>query len=484
MATISTLAVNLIARTSVFDRRIKNSRRNMRTFKEQAVSARSSLAGFAKGLLISGGAVFAIKALTKAASDAEEVMNIFNTVFAENAAATSRWATKFADRVGRSRTAVKEWAATLQDTFVPLGFARDRATELSTSLVELAVDVGSFKNAADKDVIDAFTSAIVGNHRAVRAYGVVLTNATIEAESYASGINKAFSKLTELEKVQLRYNLLLKGTKDAQGDATRTSHTYANTTKRLSGNIQDLKEAIGLGLLPAMNELVTATNKFTGAAVKFRAVGKAIAVITDLVKGLGGVIRTTVGVVQGLLTGALKVMSFNIKSLAVAVGTLNNIIASTKLGETLGLKELDLTGLFSALDEISDTFKDAAEENIKKGAEAVKSAFLGESVKAYERLLEDAQAKTEAALAAASKKVITPPVADAVLGDEAEKQADKLNEKFRTAQFQTVRSQFIDVGALTPTTREQKLTEQNNLTKETNEILRSIEKKSTGAFQI
>ena len=74
---------------------------------------------------------------------------------------------------------------------------------MSKTLVELAVDVGSFKNiASDREVIDSFTSAIVGNHRAVRAYGVVLTNATIEQAAMEAGIRKTFKELTELEKVQ------------------------------------------------------------------------------------------------------------------------------------------------------------------------------------------------------------------------------------------------------------------------------------------
>ena len=123
MATISTLAVNLIARTSVFERGMRRGRKSMKRFRTEAVSTSSRLASFAKGLLVSGGAVYAIKSFTEAASRAQETMNLFNTVFAENSVETAKWANDFATNVGRSKTEVKEWAATLQDTFVPLGFA-------------------------------------------------------------------------------------------------------------------------------------------------------------------------------------------------------------------------------------------------------------------------------------------------------------------------------------------------------------------------
>ncbi len=304
MATISTLAVNLIARTSVFERGMRRSRGSMKRFKAETVSTTTRLASFAKGLLVSGGAVFAIKTFTEAASRAQETMNLFNTVFAENATETAKWADSFATNIGRSKTEVREWAATLQDTFVPLGFARDRAAELSKSLVELAVDVGSFKNTAtDLEVIDAFTSAIVGNHRAVRRFGIVLTEGSIKMEALRSGINKSFSDLTELEKVQLRYNLILKGTSDAQGDAIKTASNYANRVKKLKGQLVDLKEQIGNDLIPTMTNFVSITSS------------KVIPVLRFLSSALGRHILTIAKVATQafLLTKAFK-------AVAIAIG--------------------------------------------------------------------------------------------------------------------------------------------------------------------
>ncbi len=257
MATISTLAVNLIARTSVFERGIKRSRKSLRGFKTDTASATAGIARFAKRLLIGGGAVLALKAFTNAASRAQETMNLFNTVFAENAKETSRWADSFAKNVGRSRTEVRELAASLQDTFVPLGFARDRAAELSKTLVELGVDIASFKNiASDREVVDALTSAIVGNHRAVRRFGIVITEGEIKLEALRAGITKNFQELTSLEKVQLRYNIILRSSTDAQGDAIKTAGNYANRVKKLKGQWVDLQEKLGKQILPTMTRLL------------------------------------------------------------------------------------------------------------------------------------------------------------------------------------------------------------------------------------
>ena len=91
--------------------------------------------------------------MVRTASAAEETQAKFDTVFKELAGSANHWAEDFGDSVGRATQDVQSWMAGLQDTFVPLGIARDEAAELSKSLVTLAVDVASFNNTADADVI-------------------------------------------------------------------------------------------------------------------------------------------------------------------------------------------------------------------------------------------------------------------------------------------------------------------------------------------
>jgi len=72
MATISTLAVNLIARTSVFEKGMRRGKTSTRSFKNAASKATASVARFARGLLIAagvGGMTFFIKS-TLASLDA------------------------------------------------------------------------------------------------------------------------------------------------------------------------------------------------------------------------------------------------------------------------------------------------------------------------------------------------------------------------------------------------------------------------------
>lgn len=218
-----------------------------------------------KGALAAGAGVlsfakildFSIQA-KNAARDFEEIRSKFNVVFGDIAKQTEQWSNDFGKSVGRSKSDVLEWMGTLQDTFVPLGFARDEAADFSKTLTKTAVDVASFNNAADDEVIRDFTSALVGNTETVRKYGVVITEANTKEEAYASGLAKRGQELSNAVKVQARMNLIMKGTTDAQGDAIRTSDSLANQEKRLRAEFEDTLVTIGNGLVPVFNDLIKA----------------------------------------------------------------------------------------------------------------------------------------------------------------------------------------------------------------------------------
>lgn len=222
----------------------------------------AATAGVGLGLY---GVVRGFRSIVDAASEAEETQSKFNTVFKNLAEPANEWAEEFGGAVGRAEKDVRKWMAGLQDTFVPLGFARGKAFDLSKQLTELAVDVASFNNVSDPEVINSFTSAIVGNHEAVRKYGVVITEAELAAEAQRQGYEKSVKNLSAYEKAQLRFNLIMNGTKDAQGDALRTADSYANQVKRLDSNFTNLKVALGNEVLPIMTELVASINNNEGA---------------------------------------------------------------------------------------------------------------------------------------------------------------------------------------------------------------------------
>lgn len=311
MATIATLAVNLIAKTSVFDKKMRNSKKSLKGFTADIARTQKQMLNLAKMAIYAAGA-YGLgrlgKSLIDTASMAEETQAKFDTVFKNLSTEANEWAESFGNSVGRARQDVKKWMAGLQDTFVPLGIAREESFKLSKSLTKLAVDVASFNNTADSDVIRDFTSALVGNHETVRKFGIIISESALKQEAMAKGIDKNYKELTDLEKVQLRYSLIMKGTTDAQDDAIRTAGSYANQVKRLKANITNLQETMGSAILPAFTEAVTQLNAefikisenseelgdttldvFEDMAMGAAYFADGIIVITNSVKGLIGV---------------------------------------------------------------------------------------------------------------------------------------------------------------------------------------------------
>lgn len=194
--------------------------------------------------------------MVELASAVEEQTAKASVVFGNNFGRISEDLENFGNTVGRSTHELVNMASTVQDTFVPLGFARNEASDLSVQLTKLAVDVASFNNASDTETMRAFQSAIVGNHETVRRFGIVITEATLQQELNRMGIRKSMKEVTNAEKVQARLNLIIAGTSDAHNDATRTADSFANRQKALNSAIEEFNVAIITPLLPKLASFV------------------------------------------------------------------------------------------------------------------------------------------------------------------------------------------------------------------------------------
>ena len=211
----------------------------------------------------------AAHAMINLASDIEEMQGKSKVVFGEFRDQVVTDLEAFGDAVGRSTFELEGMASSIQDTFVPMGFARGEAAKLSVELTKLAVDVASFNNASDTETMAAFQSALVGNHETVRQFGIVITQATLDQELMRMGIEKGVKAATEAEKVQARLNLITQGTSDAHGDAARTSGSYANQMRALKAQVSELAGELGEILLPVVNKIVAAMISGTGVAKTF-----------------------------------------------------------------------------------------------------------------------------------------------------------------------------------------------------------------------
>jgi hypothetical protein len=202
------------------------------------------------------GVALAGKKMVDVASDIDESLAKNEQLFGRNAKAVDEWSTTMADKFGISRRAALEAAGSFGSVFETIGLANRPAAEMSTRLSELAGDLASFNNASPEETLDALRSGLLGEAEPMRRFGALLSEARVKQEAYRAGIADTGAELTEQQKVQARYNLILKDTKAAQGDFERTSKGLANQQRILKASVEDVAGSFGKALLPTVKDAV------------------------------------------------------------------------------------------------------------------------------------------------------------------------------------------------------------------------------------
>jgi hypothetical protein len=266
VATIGNLIVNIGAKIDGLRKGLSDSTGLIQGAKSKFESLGSGIGTVLKtGAVIGAGALLSVGVgaatlgpqLIGLGSDAEEMMGKFNVVFAQSGDRVTDSLAEFGAQVGRNKFELMGYAATLGDTLKPMGFTESAAADLSVDLVKLATDLGSFNNMSTDEALQRLQGTLIGSHENALAFGVVINENTLKAEMAANGWDELTGAALEQAKVQARINLLMKGTTDAQGDAARTSGSWANQMRALQATLAQTGTEIGLKLLPVITPLLT-----------------------------------------------------------------------------------------------------------------------------------------------------------------------------------------------------------------------------------
>lgn len=193
---------------------------------------------------------------SKAASDLNETQSKLDQVFKTSAGTVRAWAENSAKSMGLSKQAALEAAGTFGNFLEAMGQAEPVASKMSTTMVQLAGDLASFNNADPSDVLEALRSGLSGETEPLRRFGVDISDAAVQSELLREGIQKVGGQFTQAQKIQGRYNLIMKQTVTAQGDFARTATGTANAQRTLNATIENAKAKVG----QALNDL---TGKLT-----------------------------------------------------------------------------------------------------------------------------------------------------------------------------------------------------------------------------
>ena len=197
-----------------------------------------------------------------AASDLREVQNVVDVTFGEGANQINAWAKTAIEQFGLTETKAKQFTSTLGAMMKSAGLAGPEIIKMSEDMAGLAADMSSFYNIDFDTAFQKIRSGISGETEPLKALGINLSVANLNAFALEKGLSKTFDKMTQSEQIMLRYQYLMQATADAQGDFARTSDGLANSQRLLEANMQSLQTKIGAFLIPALEQATGWANNF------------------------------------------------------------------------------------------------------------------------------------------------------------------------------------------------------------------------------
>ena len=202
----------------------------------------------------------------QAASDLEEVQNVVDVTFGDaGSVKIEKWAKNAGKQFGLTETQAKKFTSTLGAMMKSAGMTGDEIVQMSTDMSGLAADMASFYNLDFETAFQKIRAGISGETEPLKQLGINMSEANLNAFALAQGIEKTVAQMDQGEKTILRYQYLMQATADAQGDFARTSDGFANSTRLLETNIEQLKTNLGTILIPVANTVVGEINKILGA---------------------------------------------------------------------------------------------------------------------------------------------------------------------------------------------------------------------------
>ena len=198
------------------------------------------------------------------ASDLEEVQNVVDVTFGDDADQIDTWAKNARTQFGLTEKQAKQFASTMGAMLKSGGITDDNMlVKMSTDLAGLAADMASFYNLDFDEAFQKIQSGITGITQPLKSLGINMSESNLTAFAEANG--QLYSAMSEAEKMVLRYQYLMSVTADAQGDFARTSDGFANQMRLVQTNLDALKTSIGTALLPIVNEALKAVNDLISA---------------------------------------------------------------------------------------------------------------------------------------------------------------------------------------------------------------------------
>lgn len=328
--------------------------------------------GTRMSMFVTAPIVAGLGASVKQASDLKEAVNANQVIFGAAATGIETWAKNTIDSIGLAQSTSLAMANQIGAQMTAQGLSQQQAADMSMKLVERARDIKSLLNASStEEVMTAIAAGLRGESEPMRRFGVALSQAAIEAKALSMGLvtmegdmtkvksaelslskaqeayskslkdNKATAvdrqqaldavtiaeerltkamegkapKLTEAQKIEAAYALVLEQSSAAEGDYANTKDSVANAAEEQRERVKELSATMGTALLPITEKVLGVMN---GLLEKFNNMSPAGQKVILVIAGLAATVGPAIIIFAKLVT-AIKTIQAAMTALSVAM---------------------------------------------------------------------------------------------------------------------------------------------------------------------
>jgi hypothetical protein len=229
--------------------------------------AEGALGGFKSSLTkvgIAAAAAFAVSGVAIAkfvkssvgeASNLEESLNAVSVAYGGASSAIVKLGEDASTRLGVTQTDFNS-AAVRFSAFADrvVGTGGDVAGFVD-DITTRAADFASVFNIEVAEALQVFQSGLSGEAEPLKRFGINLLQTEVQAYALRSGLIAVGEQMTEDQKVQARYGLIMEETAKTAGDFANTSDGLANSQRILQASFRDMQAEVGGPVLAAFANL-------------------------------------------------------------------------------------------------------------------------------------------------------------------------------------------------------------------------------------
>lgn len=231
-------------------------------------------------------------------SNVTEVQNVVDTAFGDLSYQADLWASNAMTNFGLSELSAKKYMGVFGQMSNAMGITGQAALDMAEDVTGLTGDVASFYNLSTDEAYTKLKSIWTGETETLKDLGVVMTQTNLDQYALNNGFGKTTAKMTEQEKVMLRYQYVTSALSNATGDFVKTQDSWANQTRILTLRFQQLKASLGKGFIALFTPILRGFNNLLAGLQK---VADGFASFVQMVTGAD--VSTSMGSISSDIAG-------------------------------------------------------------------------------------------------------------------------------------------------------------------------------------